>query len=125
MISGSTVGIGGREIPILPGVALILLVLFLICFRSHITKLRILAGVIVLLMITISQQVTDYYFDHNFYDLQQNWHYIAYAIFAFMMYRDLAPRGFSLTRIMLLKSPTGNPSAAATMLSAMGVQPLA
>ncbi|MBU0616608.1 MAG: VanZ family protein, partial [Planctomycetes bacterium] len=58
--------------------------------------------VIVLLMITLAQQITDYYFDHNFYDLQQNWHYVAYGIFAYMMYRDLRPRGWPSARIMLL-----------------------
>jgi hypothetical protein len=51
-------------------------------------------------MISMGQAINDYYFDHKFYDLQQNWHYLAYALFAFMVYRDLAPRGRSLNRII-------------------------
>ena len=101
-VSGSTVELAGSEIPVLPYLALILLVVCLIIFRSYLTKLRLLAGVIAILMFGLAQQFTDYYFDHNFYDLQQNWHYFAYGIFAFMVYRDLAPRGKSMAKIILI-----------------------
>lgn len=94
--------LGGLEIPIVLALALAVVIAALICLRAHITKLRVLAGVLALLMIALGQQINDYYFDHDFYELQQNWHYIAYVIFAFMMHRDLAPRGVALTRIMLL-----------------------
>lgn len=101
-VSGSVIKLGGAEIPILPYIALILLILFIVIFRSRLTKLRILGGIIVILMIALAQQVTDYYFGHNFYDLQQNWHYIAYGIFAFMIYRDLAPRDIARAKIILI-----------------------
>jgi VanZ family protein len=101
-VSGSAIELGGWEIPILPYIALILLVLFIVIFRSRLTKLRILGGLTAILMIALAQQVTDYYFGHNFYDLQQNWHYIAYGIFAFMMYRDLAPRDIPRAKIILV-----------------------
>lgn len=100
-LSAFTFELGGLQIPIVPTIALILAVLFLLRFRAGLTKLRILAGAVAVLMIALAQQITDYYFHHNFYDLQQNWHYVAYALFAFMMYRDLAPRGASLPKIML------------------------
>jgi len=101
-VSGSTVELAGSEIPVLPYIAFILLIACLIIFRSYLTKLRLLAGVIAILMFGLAQQFTDYYFDHNFYDLQQNWHYIAYCIFAFMVYRDLAPRGRRMAKIILI-----------------------
>ncbi len=101
-LSGSTIELGGVGIPVLPYMAVILLVLFIVIFRSRLTKLRILGGIIVILMIALAQQVTDYYFGHNFYDLQQNWHYIAYGIFAFMIYRDLAPRDIPRAKIILI-----------------------
>ncbi|OQX92231.1 MAG: hypothetical protein B6D58_03965 [candidate division Zixibacteria bacterium 4484_95] len=101
-ISSSTIGLFNMQIPIVPLIMLILLVLLIIFLRSYLTKLHILAGIIALIMIAFAQQITDYYFGHRFYDLQQNWHYIAYAIFAFMMYRDLTPRRISPTQIMLL-----------------------
>ncbi len=101
-VSGSAIELGGLEIPILPYIALILLVIFFVIFRSHMTKLRLLGGIIAILMIALAQQVSDYYFGHEFYDLQQNWHYIAYGIFAFMVYRDLAPRDIPRSKIMLI-----------------------
>lgn len=38
---------------------------------------------------------------NKFYDLQNNWHYIAYAIFVFMMFRALAPRKVTAAKIVL------------------------
>jgi VanZ family protein len=101
-VSSSKFELFGRQIPIVPTAALVLAAVLLIRFRALLTRVRVLAALIALLLITLAQQITDYYFGHNFYDLQQNWHYIAYGIFAFMMYRDLAPRGVSLARIMLI-----------------------
>jgi VanZ family protein len=101
-VSGSTFELGGREIPIVPTAALVLAVVLLIRYRALLTRLRIVAAVVGVLMILLAQQITDYYFGHKFYDLQQNWHYIAYGIFAYMMCRDLAPRGVPLARIMLI-----------------------
>lgn len=99
--SASTFEFGELEIPIVPVVALVVVTPLLVYFRGYVTRLRVLAAVVVLVMIALGQQVNDYYYDHDFYELQQNWHYIAYAIFAFMLYRDLAPRGYRPTRIML------------------------
>ncbi|MCK4548492.1 MAG: Mth938-like domain-containing protein [Candidatus Eisenbacteria sp.] len=91
----------GKEIPTVPAVALLLFTVLLIRFRSHLTKPRILAGVVALAAVALAQQITDFYAGFAFYDLQQNWHYIAYAVFAFMMYRDLAPRRVALAGILL------------------------
>ncbi len=92
----------GLDIVVVPTIAVVAGIAFLIVFRSHITWLRILASVVAIGMVVIAQQFADYYFDHSYYDLQQNWHYIAYMIFAFMIYRDLSPRkGFSRGRIVL------------------------
>ena len=92
----------GQRVPVIPAIAFILAIILLILFRAYLTKLRILAGIIVLLIIALSQQITDLYASFRFYDLQQNWHYFGYAIFAFMVYRDLAPRNIPLARIILL-----------------------
>jgi VanZ family protein len=99
--SRSSFPLGSIDIPIVLIIALVVLILLLILFRAHLTKLRILAGATALLLIAFAQQIADYYFGHHFYELQQNWHYIAYALFAFMMYRDLAPRGIPASGIML------------------------
>jgi len=92
----------GREIPVVPLVALVLLMGSVFCFRRHLTRVHLLAGASVFLMIGLAQQLADYYFDHRIYDLQQNWHYLAYLMFSVMVHRDLAPRGVRTTRIMLV-----------------------
>jgi hypothetical protein len=94
--------LGGLPIVLVPTVALALAIALIIAFRARITKRRILAVVVAFLMIALAQQIADFYVGHNFYDLQHNWHYFAYAILAYMVYRDLAPRGVSLANIMLV-----------------------
>jgi hypothetical protein len=101
-LSGTTFEPVGVTLPVVPVAAFAVLAGLFICLRSHITRPRIVAGVIFVLWIALAQQITDYYFDHKFYDLQQNWHYIAYGIFAFIVYRDLAPRGISMARFLLI-----------------------
>lgn len=99
-ISSSTVDLGAARLPVVPVSAALAALGAIILLRSYLTPLRVLAGLAALAMIALAQQVADYYFDHNFYDLQQNWHYFAYMIFAFMMYRDLSGRRQSKARIM-------------------------
>jgi VanZ family protein len=101
-ISSSSFELGNTELPILPILTAVLVIVLLVRLRSYLTWTRVLAPVIVVLMNALSQQITDYYFDHNFYDLQQNWHYFAYGIFAYMVYRDLAPRKVPPAKIMLI-----------------------
>jgi len=102
LASDSSFSAFGFEVKLIPISALLVLVMLLLVFRKQITKLRLLAAAIVILLNALAQQVTDYYFGHNFYDLQQNWHYIAYALYAYVIYRDLSPRGLPLYKIMLI-----------------------
>lgn len=97
-----TVELGGLPIVVVPTVVLIAAIALLVALRRQITRRRVLAVVVALLMITLAQQIADYYVGHNFYDLQHNWHYFAYAVFAYMVYRDLAPRGVSVANMMLV-----------------------
>jgi hypothetical protein len=101
-VSGLRTTVAGVSVPILPTAAGVVFLLLLIVLRRRIRRRHVIAVLIVMLMDAAVQQVSDYYFDHNFYDLQQNWHYIAYGLFAYMLYRDLSPRGYRLSRIMLL-----------------------
>jgi VanZ family protein len=96
------IDLAGLDIVIVPWAVLVLVIALLIYVRAHLTRLRILAGIVALLLIAFAQQITDYYFDHTFYDLQQNWHYLAYGGFAFMLYRDLVPRGIPPAKIILI-----------------------
>lgn len=93
--------IAGIEIPLVPTVAgLVVVVLFLI-FRPEVSRRRFFALAVGIGMAAFAQRIADYYFGHRFYEIQVNWHYLAYAIFAFVVYRDLRPRGVSLARTMI------------------------
>ena len=43
----------------------------------HITWKRIFSLVAMILLLALAQNSTDYYFNHEFYELQHTWHYIA------------------------------------------------
>ncbi len=90
-----------REIAYVPAAGAALVIIAIAVFYRHITRRVIYAAIAVILLDALAQQIADYYFDHKFYDLQQNWHYIAYGIFAFMMYRDLHPKGTPPNQILL------------------------
>ena len=99
-MSAARMSLGDLTVPIVPSVAVLAVAVLAITFRRQLTGLRIVAGIAVLLLVALAQQIADYYFAHSFYELQQNWHYIAYTLFALMVYRDLAPRGTAMPRIM-------------------------
>ncbi|MBP6875319.1 MAG: VanZ family protein [Candidatus Eisenbacteria bacterium] len=99
-ISTSRMSLGGWNLPIVPVVAAVALLAIVIWQRKRITRRVLLAAAIILLMNALSQQMSDYYFGQNFYDLLQNWHYLAYALFGPMVYRDLDPRGVRFSRIL-------------------------
>lgn len=101
-LSLTTVPVAGLDVPLVPAAAAILAGAVYLIFRPEISRRRSLAVAAGLGMIAFAQQITDYYFGHRFYEIQVNWHYFAYAIFAFMAYRDLRPRGISLARTMLV-----------------------
>jgi hypothetical protein len=101
-ISGSTFPLATLRVPIVPLLAGVLLMIVVLLYRTRITRWILAAVIIVVLMDAAAQEITDFYFGHKFYDLQQNWHYIAYALFAYMAYRDLSPRRLPLSRILWL-----------------------
>jgi VanZ family protein len=101
-LSGTSFTIFGLYIKIVPAVAVMSLVFMLLAIRRKLNRLTVLAFMLVLVFDMLAQQVTDYYLGHKFYDLQQNWHYLAYGIYSFMVYRALEYRKIPLYRIMLI-----------------------
>ena len=90
-----------NEVPVIPLLALLLILFLIVWLRKHITRTRVIGWVVVLIMFWLGQQLTDFYFYHRFYDLQYNWHYLAYAIFAFLNYRYLKEKGAEKSKILL------------------------
>ena len=99
-LSESRIELFKVDIFIIPTIAAILCITAVVMFWRNLSKVRLLGVFIAVAMITLTQQFTDFYLDHNFWDLQQNWHYIAYALFSFFIYRDLEPRGISWNNII-------------------------
>jgi hypothetical protein len=93
--------IGEWEIPYLLSAIVIFLVILVILNFRKIHLRHLLAGSTCLILIYIGQLFTDYYFDHRFYDLQHNWHYFAYGIYAFIAYRYFKNRKLPVEKIVL------------------------
>lgn len=92
----------GLEIPIIGSLAIIAFIAFLVWQRHNFTRSRIVAAGFILLMILLAYWVQDLYADMSLYDLQRNWHYIAYAAYVFMFFRAFHIRGVSKAKMVLL-----------------------
>jgi hypothetical protein len=101
--SASHLRILGMSLPTVLVIAVGLSALLLFLFRPRITRRRVAAIVVGLAMFGLGQQLTDYYYGHSFYELQMNWHYIAYSFFALFSYRHLrVTRRMPLARCLLV-----------------------
>ena len=91
----------GIDIPFVVLIALILATALIVKNLKYLSKFRIISiGVTVLLMI-IGQELSDFYFNHKFYELQHNWHYFAYGIFSYIAYRYFKSKNSSDAKIIL------------------------
>ena len=79
--------IGEIAIPYTVFFALLFLCIIIVLNRRHLTLFRLLSTLIAFLLLIIGQKISDFYFNHSFYELQHNWHYFAYGIFSFIAYR--------------------------------------
>lgn len=82
MLSQWSFSLGILEIPWLVfGISALLLIVLAINIK-RVRALHIITFLFVIIMMAIGQSSTDYYFNHDFYELQHNWHYFAYGFFA-------------------------------------------
>ncbi len=101
MASDLSFNVWKLEVPYILAIAIIFVIAILVIFCRKITRLRIFACIVVILMMILGQSSTDYYFHHKFYELQHNWHYFAYGIFAYIIYRFLKRKELPSERIIL------------------------
>jgi len=94
--------LGGRQFPLVPVIALVLLAAAMLAFRRRLTRRILGVSALAMLMVFVGHRIADYYLMHKWYDLQQNWHYIAYGLFAYMAWRDFRGRGMSRARTILI-----------------------
>jgi VanZ family protein len=90
----------GMDFPYIIAIAIIFVITLTVVLRHKITIFRVYAWIAVIFMMILGQNSTDYYFNHKFYELQHNWHYLAYACFTFIMYRYLKQKKYPSERII-------------------------
>jgi len=91
----------GMEIPYIIAIAIIFIITLAVVLRHKIKISHIYVWLVIIFMMILGQNSTDYYFNHKFFELQHNWHYIAYALFSFIMYRYLKQKKYPSERIIL------------------------
>ncbi|RLC52533.1 MAG: hypothetical protein DRZ79_01035 [Candidatus Cloacimonadota bacterium] len=102
IFSEKKVEIFGISIPLTVLIAIIFLSGIIILLRKKIKPKHLFIWLIVIILIRIGQNSTDYYFHHKFYELQHNWHYLAYGIFAYVMYRNLKHKNVPIEKKILI-----------------------
>lgn len=101
MLSDFSLYIGKLRIPIVVAAVIVLAVTMTIYHRRKLTLKKWIVWLIIFSMWLLGQESTDYYLDMPFYQLQHNWHYIAYSIFAFIGYRYFARKKISQTKLII------------------------
>lgn len=94
--------IGSIEIPYVVILAVVIVTVLLIKNYKLLTRIRIAALLVVILLIVIGQSLSDFYFAHKFYELQHNWHYFAYAIYTYIAYKYFRSKNKTDAQIILL-----------------------
>jgi len=93
--------LGNISIPYILLIALAIILFLFFKFRKLLNKKRILSLSFIILLVFAGHSVSDFYLNMKFYDLQQNWHYIAYGIFSFLMYRYCKTKNTLPNKIIL------------------------
>jgi len=97
-----SINIGFVQIPIVFTVFVLAVAILIFYYRKHITALKTTILGIVFLLWGLGQYSSDHYLDAKFYDLQNNWHYLAYGIFAFLVQQFLISKKYSLAKNILI-----------------------
>ena len=100
-ISESDFEVMGHIIKIIPLLFLIFLFFIIIISLKRINYFRLLSFTFILLVIYLGQNISDFYLGHSLYDIQNNWHYIAYSLFSYLMYRYLKSKEVTPAKIIL------------------------
>ncbi|MCK5823374.1 MAG: VanZ family protein [Bacteroidales bacterium] len=99
--SRTSFSIGSISIPYILIIALAIILFVFFKFRKLLNKKKVFALIFIVFLILIGHSVSDFYLNMKFYDLQQNWHYLAYSIFSFLMCRYCKTKKFLPNKIIL------------------------
>lgn len=100
-LSGWNINILGTSQPVVIMIfASVLLCIFLV-FRKFFSLWNLAALLVLFMFFAFGQWISDYHIDFKYYDLQNNWHFFAYFLFAFVSWSFFKPKRISLSRILL------------------------
>ncbi len=92
----------GLSVPYVLAFAIVLFLAFLIWQRKSITSRRVLACLFIFIMIVLGHKTQDLYANLSYFDLQQNWHYVAYSAYTFFFFRAFFLRRMPLNRMIFI-----------------------
>ena len=99
--SRSSFEIAKLDIPYTLSIFLIIVLFLSIKFRKTFNTRIIISWLVAFLYWFIGQKSVDYYMNKEFYDLQNNWHYIAYGLFTIVAYNSFSIKPRNLGRMIL------------------------
>ncbi|MDD4150433.1 MAG: VanZ family protein, partial [Bacteroidales bacterium] len=100
-LSGFSFPIGNHDFPFILLLAVLLAIPGIFYLIKNYSHKRLLGIALVTILLIIAYNTSDYYFNHHFYDLQHNWHYIAYGLFSWLAWRHFSSKGLSAGKIIL------------------------
>jgi len=100
-ISESHFEVMGHIIKIVPLLFLTFLLFIIIFSLKRVNYFRLLSFTFIVLVIYLGQNISDFYIGQSIYDIQNNWHYFAYTLFSYLMYRYLNSKKVVPAKIIL------------------------
>jgi VanZ family protein len=101
MFSDLSFNIIGISIPIVVVLGIALMLFLIIRFHGELNLRKLIVLAIIVLLWLLGQQCSDYYLNLPYYQLQHNWHYIAYGIFSILAYQLFVRKNISTSRIII------------------------
>ncbi len=92
----------GREIPYVLSLVIIGAIAIVFWQLKSLTLRKILALGFIVIVIMFAHKVQDLYLGMSFFDLQQNWHYIAYGAYVFFFFRAFNARNMPKNKMILI-----------------------
>jgi len=86
-LSGTRIFQNSLNLPLIIVVFIIFAIAAIIFWRKKLTLFRLFSLLILAIIWLAAQSVTDHYMYMKILDVQNNWHYIAYGLFAILFYR--------------------------------------
>jgi hypothetical protein len=90
------------KIPVILLISLAGVVFCLVWQRKNLDRGRVSAIFIILFLIFIAHRTMDIYLALSFFDLQINWHYVAYCAYAFFFFRAFFSPKIPLIRLIII-----------------------